>query len=617
MSKTKLTAGDQAKVVEYISKFKTDILEATSRLRQVWLQLYKNYRIFKSGNKKDWQSKLWIPKTFTVIEQIASRTTAHNPKFNLKALQSSALQMFTTNQDEIDEALAVKRAVEEGDMSITPLAKMPEPKTMSSRDILEAYLLYVFTENQLKKKIRLWDKGRLIYGTYHIKLEPKILTETRKKTRTTEEGEEETEEAIFKNILPDVNIVDVFDFLIHPDEQDVDSAYGVIHKRDNTSINELDDETYFNLDLIDSSKPRPDMTPEELEKRQTVQDAVQKKVNKNRFTVYEYWGKYSLTGEPKDEKDYIITTVNDCMVVRFEENEVKDPRGNAVKPFIAMHDQPVPGEYYAIGEAEPIMSLQDEINNIRNTRVDFNNSVLYPEWLVRKGSGINPFQLVHKPNNIILADNLADIQPLPHSVVPQSGYQEEEFINRDIMDTTSTTNFAQPGATSAFTDTVTGASMRQSEQNTRMKLKIDYLDDAISELGRKILIFAAHYIDDSIEIPNEDDFVKIYKDTFKKIAEGFNPVVVSGSMAADTPGERRNEALARGNISLQYAQAGVPVDLKKEYLNIMKEGFNVRDEESLLGETSNNEQDMQSEMLEQPGQPGLPPNPQQVGLGQV
>jgi hypothetical protein len=529
--------------------------------------------------------------------------------------------MFTTNQDEIDEALAVKKAVEEGDRDITPLAKMPEPKTMSSRDILEAYLLYVFTENQLKKKIRLWDKGRLIYGSYHIKLEPKILTETRKKTRTTEEGEEETEEAIFKNILPDVNIVDVFDFLIHPDEQDVDSAYGVIHKRDNTSINELDDETYFNLDLIDSSKSRPDMTPEELEKRQTVQDAVQAKVNKNRFTVYEYWGKYSLTGEPKDEKDYIITTVNDCIVVRFEENEVKDPRGNAIKPFVAMHDQPVPGEYYAIGEAEPIMSLQEEINNIRNTRVDFNNSVLYPEWLVRKGSGINPFQLVHKPNNIILADNLNDIQPLPHSIVPQSGYQEEEFINRDIMDTTSTTNFAQPGATSAFTDTATGASMRQSEQNTRMKLKIDYLDDAISELGRKILIFAAHYIEDSIEIPNEDDFIKIYKDTFKKIAEGFNPVVVSGSMAADTPGERRNEALARGNISLQYHGAGVPVDLTKEYLNIMKEGFNVRDEESLLGETSNNEQDMQSEMLEQPGQPGLPPNlqpkTQPIGSGQV
>lgn len=100
--------------------------------------------------------------------------------------------------------------------------------------------------------------------------------------------------------------------------------------------------------------------------------------------------------------------------------------------------------------------------------------------------------------------------------------------------------------------------------------------------------------------------MKIYKDTFQKIAKGFDPIVVSGSMAADTPSEKRNEAIARGNLALQYGQAGVPVDLTKEYLNIMKEGFGVKDEESLLGENTNNEQDAQNQMLQQPEQ--LQPN---------
>lgn len=595
MAKSNLTAAEQAEVVGYIQKFKQDILDSTVRLRQVWLELYRNYRIFKSKNKKDWQSKLWIPKTFTVIEQIASRTTAHNPKFNLKALQSSALQMFTTNNEEIDEALAIQKEIEAGNRDLTPIKSMPVPQTMSSRDILEAYLLYVFTENQLKKKIRLWDKGRLIYGTYHIKLDTKIITTKKTTKRKTEEGEEEVEEEIFKNILPDINIVDVFDFLIHPDEESVDTALGVIHKRDKMCVDDLDEETYFNIDMIREGKSYNNDIPEETQKRQVTQDNVTQKINPNSFTAYEYWGTYK-------DKEMIITTVDDKVLIRFEENEVEDSRGNPVRPFVAMHDQPVPGEYYAIGEAEPIMSLQEEINHLRNTRTDFNNSVLYPEWLVRKDSGINPFQLIHKPNNIIMASNLNDIQPLQKDTVPQSSYNEEESINRDIQDTTSTTNFAQPGATSAFTDTATGASMRQAEQNTRMQLKIEYLDDAVSELGRKILLYAAHYAEDSIEIPSEDDFIKIYKDTFKKIAEGFNPVVVTGSMAADTPSERRNEAIARGNISLQYAKVGVPVDLTKEYLNIMKEGFNVRDEESLLGEGTNNEQDAQSQMLQQPNQ---------------
>ena len=608
MAKIPLDSAEQGKAVGHVSKFKTDILSANQRLRKIWLELYRNYRIFKSRDKKEWQSKLWIPKTFTVIEQIASRTTAHNPKFNLKALQSSALQMFTTNQEEIDEALVRNKEVEEGESDMTPVT-IPEAETMSSRDILEAYLLYVFNENKLKKKIRLWDKGRLMYGTYHIKIDPKILTEKRKRKKKTEEGEMEIEEEVFKNILPDIDIVDVFDLLIHPDEECLDSAYGLIHKRDNVSISDLDDGTYFNLDLLDDTRQTDanlDLVPEELEKRQVIQQAVQKKINPNSFTINEYWGCYSPTGKPEDEDEYIITTIDDTLLIRFEKNEVKDSRGNPVRPFVAMHDQPVPGEYYGIGEAEPIMSLQEEINDLRNLRQDYNNSVLYPEWLVRKGSGVNPFQLVHKPNNIVMADNLNDIQPMPKSSVPQSSYNEENAINRDIQDTSSTTNFAQPGATSAFTDTATGASIRQNEQNTRMRLKIEYLDDAVSELGRKILIFASNYIEDSVEVPMEDDFIKIYKDTFKKISEGFNPVVVSGSMAADTPSEKRNEAIARGNISLQYQQAGVPVDLQKEYLNIMKEGFGVKDEESLLGEASNNEQDAQNQMLQQPGQVGTP-----------
>jgi hypothetical protein len=339
------------------------------------------------------------------------------------------------------------------------------------------------------------------------------------------------------------------------------------------------------------------------------QDAAQK-INPNSFQLIEYWGRFSETGKPEDEKEYIITIADDSVLVRYEENPTKDQRGRPLRPFVAMHDQPVPGEYYAIGEAESIMSLQEEVNHIRNLRVDYNNSVLYPEWLIRKDSGINPFQLVHKPNNIIMADNLNDIQPLQKSSVPQSGYNEEDFINRDIQDVTSTTNFAQPGSTSAFTDTATGASIRQNEQNTRMRLKIEYLDDAVGELGRKILILASNAVEDSVEIPDGDEFINVYKNAFKKMAEGFSPEVISGSMAAETPSEKRNEAIARGNISMQYAQAGVPVDLAKEYENIMKEGFNVKDTSELIQEAPQPSPEAPQAPQEAQGAEMVPPTPE-------
>jgi len=581
MAKTNLSMEEQSKVVSFVADFKNDILQATQQLRDVWLELYKNYRIFKSGNKKDWQSKLWIPKTFTAIEQIASRTTAHNPKFNLKALQSSALQFYTANQGEIDEALARNKEAEVNP-ELTKVA-VPEASVTSSRDILEAYLLYVFTEQKLKHKIRIWDKGRLIYGTYHVKISTDVITEKVKKEKKLETGEIlETEEEVIKNVLPDVSLVDAFDFLIHPFETSLDEAYGVIHKRDEVSSDELDDDTYFNLDLIDNYRGDSDLSSQEVAKRAVIANEVQKKVNKDSFCLYEYHGKYNLNDE--GEKEYIITTANDSVLLRLEEMKLKDHNNKPVRPFVAMHDQPVPGEYYSIGDAEPIMSLQEEMNNLRNQRQDYNNASLYPEWMVRKNSGINPYQLVHKPNNIIQVDDMTSLQPVPKDNVPQSGYKEEEALNRDIQETTSTTNFAQPGASSAYTDTATGAQIRTQEQNTRMRLKIEYLDDAVSELGRKILLLVSDQIENNVTIPDGDDFHSVYKDAFKKMAQGFSPVVVSGSMAADTPSEKRNEAIARGNIALQYAAQGVPVDLQKEYKNIMSDGFNVKDTDSLFGQ---------------------------------
>lgn len=584
--KNPLTPEEESKVLAHLTNFRSDIRTATQRLRDTWLELYKNYRLFKSRGRKDWQSKVWVPKTFTVIETIASRTTAHNPKFNLIALQASALEYFTSNQDEIDEALASKEEAALDPMKVEK--PMPEPKTISSKDVLDAYLTNVFTSNKLKHKIRLWDKGRLTYGTYHVKIDPNIITEKHSYKEEDEEEEREITEERFKSILPNIYTIDVFDFDIHPLEESIDTAYGVGHNRDEVTIGELDEETYFNLDKITSEIKNTNGidNSDKTSKENEITNNGEKKINPNSFQLYEYYGKFSLSGKPEDEKEYIISSVNRELVVRFEEMELTDAIGDPVRPFVAMHDQPVPGEYYAIGEAEPIMSLQDEINNLRNTRGDYNNSILYPEWLVRKGSGINPFQLVHRPNNIIMADNLADIQPLQKSAVPQSGYQEEEIINRDIQDVSATTNYAQPGATSAFTDTVSGASMRTQEQNTRMKMKIEYLDDAISELGRKILLIASHGCEGDMEIPKgEDEFITIYKDAFKKIAKGFSPQVVTGSMAADTPSEKRNEAIARGNISLQYAGAGVPVDLSQEYINIMENGFNVKDPKGLLSDS--------------------------------
>lgn len=169
MAVNNLSPEQEEKVIGHVTSYARQIHDSTQRLRKTWLVLYKNYRRFRTEGKKAWQSKLWIPKTFEVIEKIAARTTAHNPRFFLKALQPSALEEFTINQDEIDEALARNKEAEL-DEEVTPLP-VPQPLVMQSKDVFRSYLDFVWREQGLNMTIKLWDKDRLIYGSSHVKIE--------------------------------------------------------------------------------------------------------------------------------------------------------------------------------------------------------------------------------------------------------------------------------------------------------------------------------------------------------------------------------------------------------------------------------------------------------------
>jgi len=108
----------------------------------------------------------------------------------------------------------------------------------------------------------------------------------------------------------------------------------------------------------------------------------------------------------------------------------------------------------------------------------------------------------------------------------------------------------------------------------------------------------------SVEEDGEQTFLGIYKDHFKKMAPLFRPVVVSGSTSADTPTEKRNDAIAKGNIAQTFAAAGVPVDLKFFFEDIMRDGFNITQTEQLFTQPD-----------AAPG--GLPTPPQPVANEQI
>ena len=71
--------------------------------------------------------------------------------------------------------------------------------------------------------------------------------------------------------------------------------------------------------------------------------------------ILEYW-----------TDDWVVKVANQSVVIMSTEN----PYYHKKKPFAKWVDTPVPNEFYGIGEIEPIVHLQHELNTTRNQRID-------------------------------------------------------------------------------------------------------------------------------------------------------------------------------------------------------------------------------------------------------
>ncbi len=521
----------QKQAVDFVVKKAGDWTSMTNQMRDKWLGFYELYRNFETRGRQPWQSKLFIPKCFEVIEKIAPRLTAHDPKFVAIPKKAGATKYITVLQD---------------------------------------YLQFVWEEERIQPKIRDWVKSMLIYGTAFVKVGWKQRTKTETKTESIEfEGENvfaEVEEETLIDEIPTLELVDIFDILLDPRETSIQDGMGIIHKNDSILKADLDKDIYFNIDEI------KDVREIDSEKKQKYADrGIMDTSNEDYVTIKEYWGLFEENGEWKEK---VITIANENTLIRYEDNPFITPeRPQGLRPFEAIFDQPVPGEFYAIGEVEPLVSLQTEVNTLRNQRMDNVNLGINQLWRVDPDAGINPTQVISRPGQLIFARQ-GEIEPMFNRDVPVSAYSEESAINRDIQTTSGTIDFTQEGGSQGFTNTATGERIRANEANSRYQYKLTNVELGIAAVGKMMLYITSVFGDENVIIRSMTDegaeFNQINPVVFNSAAEGVEVTVDAGSTGFDTLEDKRNNAIALGNISLQYANAGVPVNLAKNFTEILK-----------------------------------------------
>lgn len=146
-----------------------------------------------------------------------------------------------------------------------------------------------------------------------------------------------------------------------------------------------------------------------------------------KVVIYERWGKDYQTGE-----EYVTTiagqTEGEAVCLRHKEN----PFSTKKRPFIEVWYRKEQGRWQGEGAAEILIPMQSAYNREWNTALDNAESLQNQMYKIRRGSGIDPRQLVSRPAGGILMENIeTDLEPLPAVDIRGSFYKNDGLM-RDI-----------------------------------------------------------------------------------------------------------------------------------------------------------------------------------------
>jgi hypothetical protein len=256
--------------------------------------------------------------------------------------------------------------------------------------------------------------------------------------------------------------VDPFWFLIDPkaDPTDpIDSAEAVIFIKETTipKLRQMEkDGIYKNISEVEKVKGIVEFT-EGNERFNVVDKTAPTRLNDKhtqRVTLYEYW-----------EDDRVIVLAEEKVIIRDEPN----PYWHCKKPFLMARICPVQNEIYGIGLMEMVESLQHELNDTRNQRMDNIKFCLNKMWIIARNADVT-LPIISEPGGIIISNDVDGVKDVTTGDVTQSSFVNARDIAEDIQRAHGIHDPALGKPTAR--ETATGVLSLQEAANARFQMMI-------------------------------------------------------------------------------------------------------------------------------------------------
>lgn len=530
-----------------------------------WLRWYKTFRgiVPKLPEGEEDRSNLHIPYTYSTVDAVRAKLLtacfANRPY----------VSFIPKDADDVENAKNMETLVD-SQMNRTDVEFMVRMYTLITDMLIYGGCPYEvgwrYEPRKIKRKVPMVDESGILLGY------------------------EEQEIEVVNWDDPDFQPFMIDDLYPDPEGTSIDDCSWVIRRRYITR-KELEakiDEGIYKVKDLEAINQAGDRISEGKQDRLAAIGAAdayadEADVGGRRYELLEMW-----------EDDRVTTVINRTEVIRDEEN----PFWHGKKPFGFAKFDPLNGEFYGISLVEVIEHLQAELNTTRNQRIDATSQTINRMWIVLKGMGLEPADLVSRPNGIIWVDSMEEVPKEVEFKPPDpAAYQEESIIKADIQEATSTYNEAR-GAPSDTKRTATENAIRERSTNIRFETKLRIFE----ALGLKRLGFFydqlnQQFIDDirSVRISGEDGGYEWQEMRPEDIAGRFEYQPAGSSIEPTL-----DKLEYRTNLLNLYNEFKEDPEIKtRELKKRVFEAFGIKDTEKLIKSEEEIMQEQQEELAAQ------------------
>lgn len=586
VQKVKIPSKDiQDKIILEVKQTQKSYQDLLKAYHERLIEVYEAYSTYKQKKYADWATTFKVNKAHEIVEKVLPRIVAKNPKW----IVSPRIDDFFPNQPFIDEAgqeltdpHTIPDVPETLELRRQAWTKWIEARNKRYEQMqefcrgIQDYLTYIFDEYGYSKFLRMWAKNMISYGKGLAKIKYKYEIA---KLEVKPDGSEEED---VSGEYPTIDVKSWTDILWDPRYLYMRDMPAVIEITDGVRFWDLktnQSNDYFNLDKLENllSVKLEDFQGDMLSYKKKIESiagisdtGITTPVERNSLTLATYYGWFS-EDDKKAEKMYEI-----CIVAQG---------ANLLFPISYKQITAIPFEdidcfedlelNQPVGFIEPIISLQDELNFKKNSGSTYINNALNRMWLWSPQSGVDPRDLVSRPNGIItttksVQEAKANLEQMHQETIDPAFFNEQNDFERQIQSASFTVDTSNQRNQQALTNTATGIRVAFFESNSVIDEVRKHFEEGMSRLAYKLLQCTFEHMEENIVIKKmgQEGWWEINKELLKNAIMRYSIKVEVNSSAFDYLDDKREDAIGFWNVSKNAKDAGVNVNLEECYRDI-------------------------------------------------